>query len=207
MSNYNPVIHHRRSIRLKNFDYSKSGFYFITLVCQNRIHRFGEIEDSKIILNEFGQIAEREWLNLPTRFLNIELHTFQIMPDHIHFILQIREADTLRATARVAQTAAEEERAAGVEREAGEERAAARAAQTDQVRATLAVATDPPTAPSLGDIVGAYKSIVSVECLKIYKSKNETMGKLWLRNYYERIIRNETAYHAISKYISENPSK
>jgi REP element-mobilizing transposase RayT len=59
---------------------------------------------------------------------------------------------------------------------------------------------------TVGDIVGAYKSLVSNGCLEIYKSKNERMGKLWQRNYYENIIRDEKAYLAISNYIINNPA-
>jgi putative transposase len=58
---------------------------------------------------------------------------------------------------------------------------------------------------AISDIVGAYKSLVANECLKIYKSKNETMGKLWQRNYYEHIIRNSKSYHTIANYIVNNP--
>ena len=59
----------------------------------------------------------------------------------------------------------------------------------------------------MGNIVGAYKSLVANECLKIYQNKNEFMGKLWQRNYYERIIRNEKAGQAIAEYILNNPAK
>lgn len=61
--------------------------------------------------------------------------------------------------------------------------------------------------PTIGNIVGAYKSLVANACLEIYKSKNETMGKLWQRNYYEHIIRNEKSYQTISEYIINNPAK
>lgn len=71
----------------------------------------------------------------------------------------------------------------------------------NDIRATARVA------PSVSDIVGAYKSLVANGCLEIYKSKNETMGKLWQRNFYERIIRNEQSYQNISKYIINNPAK
>ena len=63
------------------------------------------------------------------------------------------------------------------------------------------------TNSTIGDIVGAYKSLVANGCLEIYKSKNELMGKLWQRNYYEHIIRNEQAYQNISNYIINNPIK
>jgi REP element-mobilizing transposase RayT len=59
----------------------------------------------------------------------------------------------------------------------------------------------------VGDIVGAYKSIVANECLKLFKSKNQPMGKLWQRNYYEHIIRNEKSYLEIVQYILDNPIK
>jgi REP element-mobilizing transposase RayT len=64
-----------------------------------------------------------------------------------------------------------------------------------------------PARTTIGDIVGAYKSLVFNACLDIYKSKNERMGKLWLRNYYEIIIRNEFSYQNISNYIINNPAK
>jgi putative transposase len=64
MPQYNPKIHHRRSIRLKGYDYSQAGMYFITICCQNRTCRFGEITDNEMILNEFGQIALNEWIKL-----------------------------------------------------------------------------------------------------------------------------------------------
>lgn len=62
-------------------------------------------------------------------------------------------------------------------------------------------------APTVSDIVGAYKSLVANGCLEICKSKNETMGKLWQRNYYEHIIRDIQSYQRISEYIINNPSK
>lgn len=61
--------------------------------------------------------------------------------------------------------------------------------------------------PKISDIIGAYKSIVSNACLQLFKSQNKTMGKLWQRNYYEHIIRDERAYQNISNYIINNPSK
>ena len=68
------------------------------------------------------------------------------------------------------------------------------------------------TAPTIGDIVGAYKSLVANRCLEIYKSKyagenQRAMGKLWQRNYYEHIIRNEASHRAIADYIIHNPAK
>jgi len=88
---------------------------------------------------------------------------------------------------------------------------------TDPVGATLAVAQNTagtgaspaPTRKWVGDIVGAYKSLVAKDCLEIFKQKNpdEMMGKLWQRNYHEHIIRNEQSYQRVSEYIINNPAK
>ena len=75
---YNPLIHHRRSIRLKGYDYSKAGAYFITICCEDRIHRFGKVSGDEMILNQSGTIAYNEWINLAERFPNFELDVFQI---------------------------------------------------------------------------------------------------------------------------------
>jgi REP element-mobilizing transposase RayT len=88
-SKYNPRIHHRRSIRLKGYDYSQAGWYFITICCQGRICRFGHIENGEIILNEYGKIARDEWMRTTEIRPNVELGEFVIMPNHLHGIIQI----------------------------------------------------------------------------------------------------------------------
>ena len=49
---YNPDWHHRRSIRLRNRDFSQAGAYFITLCVENREHIFGNVVDGEMNLNE-----------------------------------------------------------------------------------------------------------------------------------------------------------
>ncbi len=195
---FNPHIHHRRSIRLKGFDYSQAGLYFITICCQDRFCHFGHVENDAMILNEYGQIAFDEWMKLPERFPNFELDVFQIMPNHIHAIISLTnpaDAAAVRATLAVAHdgdavvpigdTVAHDTIGAGVN----------------------PAPTGTGTGTGVSDIVGAYKSLVSNGCLKIFKSKNEMMGKLWQRNYYEHIIRNEQSYQRIAEYIMNNPIK
>src|SRR5690606_9254532 len=89
MTRYDPNIHHRRSIRLKGYDYAKEGLYFITLYVQNREHIFGKIKNGKMILNPYGQIAHEEWLNTGNIRDNVALHEFIVMPDHFHAIIEI----------------------------------------------------------------------------------------------------------------------
>ena len=94
---YNPNIHHRRSIRLKGYDYSQAGLYFITICCQNRAFLFGEITNGKMVLNNAGKIANDEWLNTPKIRPNVELGEFIIMPNHIHGIIRILDRGELHS--------------------------------------------------------------------------------------------------------------
>ncbi|MEP9410249.1 MAG: transposase [Candidatus Brocadia sp.] len=86
---YNPEIHHRHSIRLRDYDYSQSGAYFVTICSWNRKCLFGEIVNGNMLLNEFGQIVKNEWQHTGIIRLNVELDVFVIMPNHMHGILII----------------------------------------------------------------------------------------------------------------------
>jgi REP element-mobilizing transposase RayT len=81
--------HHRKSIRLREYDYSQGGAYFITILSKNHQCIFGEILDGKIRLNKLGEIIQEQWLMLPDRYEEIELDNFIIMPNHIHGIIII----------------------------------------------------------------------------------------------------------------------
>ncbi len=150
--------------------------YYITICCQKRICRFGKIENEIMYLNELGKIANDEWRKLHERFNNIELDIFQIMPNHMHAILIMNDIIPGLTTG------------AGVN--------PARTTARTTVENKLIY---------LGDIIGAFKSLVFNECLEIYKIRNEIMGKLWHRNYWEHIIRNEKSYNRIVEYINNNP--
>ena len=187
MDKYNINIHHRKSIRLKGYDYSQAGLYFITICCENREHRFGKIvvgagfTPAQMILNDYGEVAYNEWAKLPERFTNFELDVFQIMPNHMHGIIVLN--DVVGAGFTPAQNDNDINRHPQL-----------------QKGATARVA------PTIGDIVGAYKSLVTNACIDICNSKNIRLEKLWQRNYHEHIIRNEQSYQTISNYIINNPA-
>ena len=84
-----PERHHRRSIRMKGHDYSRSGAYFITICTHGRECLFGDVKEGKMRLNEAGSMVERFWLEIPIHFHHVELDTFQVMPNHIHGIIAI----------------------------------------------------------------------------------------------------------------------
>ena len=79
--------HRRRSIRLREYDYSQTGAYFIKLVVYDRAVLFGEIAGGETRLNEFGRIVERAWADLPEHYLNVQCDAFVVMPNHIHGII------------------------------------------------------------------------------------------------------------------------
>ena len=84
---YNPDIHHRHSIRLREYDYSATGAYFITICTQDRTCRFGEICEGAIVLNDAGLMVESAWNALPERYPGVELDAFVVMPNHFHGII------------------------------------------------------------------------------------------------------------------------
>ena len=83
--------HHRRSIRLKNYDYSQAGAYYVTIDVQNRECLFGEIVNFEMILNEAGKMMDEQWNALLERFPNIELDVYLVMPNHFHGIVVVIE--------------------------------------------------------------------------------------------------------------------
>jgi putative transposase len=81
----------RQSYRLKGYDYSQEGSYFVTLCIKDREHLFGEITNGVMQLTRVGEIAVSCWKEIPQHFTNVELDEFIVMPDHIHGIIMIRE--------------------------------------------------------------------------------------------------------------------
>ena len=169
----------RKSIRLKGYDYSKEGDYFITICTQNRECLFGEFMDGKMILNDIGKIAERCYLEIPKHFPNVELDIFQIMPNHIHFIICIVGAENFLPIKNELNIRADDylplqERCHRFQK---------------------------PVPKSIASIVKGFKIGVTKLC-----NQNE-LGFQWQRGYYEHIILNEKSYGEIYNYIESNVSK
>jgi hypothetical protein len=91
MVRFDPQKHHRRSIRLKGFDYSQAGAYFVTMVTWRRELLFGEIVNREMILSGYGKIVQKWWEEISVHFANVETGAFVIMPNHIHGIILIHE--------------------------------------------------------------------------------------------------------------------
>jgi len=96
---------HRRSIRLRGYDYSRNGPYFVTTCVQNRECMFGQVVNGKMMLNEAGRMVEEEWLKTPAVRPQVELDEFVVMLNHFHGIIMIRNGPSIvGATRRVAPT-------------------------------------------------------------------------------------------------------
>lgn len=186
----------RKSIRLKGYDYSQAGLYFVTICTQNRAHLFGNIKNGEMILNDAGKMVETEWMKLTDRYKNIQLHEYVVMPNHFHAIFQIVGA-TLAVAPDMGQPPTTVGATLGVDPDNG---------QPQGIAPTPGIA---PTGKRLGDMVGAFKSITTVNYIRHIKTNDwpRFYGKLWQRNYWEHIIRNEFAYNRISQYIINNPLK
>ncbi len=234
----------RRSIRLKGYDYSQSGAYFVTIVTQGRVCLFGDVVEDRMRLNGAGEMVKTAWEGLPRRFRGVGLDVFVVMPNHVHGIIVMEESvgvplvgtqDGGRVTTRVTPTLGDGGKATTrVTPTLGDGgKATTRVAPTlgDEGKATTRVAPTlgdggkattrvTPTlgdggkattrvAPTLGDAVGAYKSMVTVEYARGVKACGWRRfdGRLWQRNYYEHVIRDEDELDRAREYIVNNPLK
>jgi len=157
----------RKSIRLKNYDYSNAGYYFVTIVTHKRANLFGSVEDGTVELNSGGKLVEELWTEIPLHFPYVTIDQYIIMPNHLHGILIIN----------------------------------------DNVGARHASPLPPDNLSQhkqqpLGTIIGSFKSAVTK---RIHDLGSLDQEKIWQRNYYEHIIRDERDYEKIYEYIQFNP--
>jgi REP element-mobilizing transposase RayT len=190
---YNPNIHRRRSIRLKGYDYSKDGVYFITLCSQNRECLFGDIVSGQMRLNTEGKIVEKYWNQLNDRFPGVETDMFVVMPNHFHGIIFINDrvgAGILPPTIeckwtppRILETPVSKLRTAPHLRAGG---------------------SPPLRKYNLGHVVAYFK----YQTTKFVVFENKSMpSRIWQRNYHEHIIRDDDELNRIREYVFQNPMK
>ena len=164
---YNPQYRRRRSIRLPHYDYSQSGFYFVTICTHQKQCLFGDLVDGKMLLNQIGKMVREEWLKSSQIRQEIELDEWVIMPNHLHGIVVIQNNNSI-----------------------------------NKKGASLAPLQRKPK--SLSSFVAGFKSSVTRR-IKIFCTQSNP--RIWQRNYYESIIRNERHLNQIRQYIIDNPYK
>ncbi len=225
MNNYNPNIHHRRSIRLKGYDYSQAGLYFITICVQDRKCLFGEIvivddvrvenfqarSRQKMLLNDAGKIADDCWLEIPRHFPNVVLHEHIVMPNHVHGIIELIKI---------------------VSPNVGAENFLPLHSSNESLSSIRVENFQPERNEfqkiiphSIGSIVRGFKigvtkwfrnNSIRVQNIESLQSPNESLSsirvqniepqQIWQRNYYEHIIRSEQSFRQIADYIKNNPN-
>ncbi len=169
--------------RLKDWDYSSSGYYFVTICVKDRMNYLGTNVNGIMELSKIGEIAARRWNDIPRNYPNIELDQFVIMPNHIHGIIIIKNRDT------------------GVNR-----RDAINRVSTNQNNIKPGGITgdyNPMMGYSLSKIIRWYKGRTAFE---IHKLKDEESFQ-WQSRFFDHIIRDEQSLENIQKYIIDNPLK
>ncbi|MEW6571733.1 MAG: transposase [Nitrospirota bacterium] len=178
VNKYNPDIRHRRSIRLKGYDYSEAGAYFVTICTKDRECLFGDVVNGEMRLNEAGKMVQKWWYEIATKFRNIELDGSVIMPNHLHGIIVI-SVDNCRGEV------------------------SSPVLKTDETKTRKEGGVPPPLRKrTLGQIVAYFKYQTTKQ---INQNRNTPRVPVWQRNYYDRIIRNETELNKMREYILNNP--
>jgi REP element-mobilizing transposase RayT len=165
--NYNPQLHHRRSIRLRDYNYSQTGAYFVTLCTYQKQCLLGDVVDGTMQLNQFGEIVAEEWQKSSQIRQEIALDRWVIMPNHIHGIVMIHAPTDIR--------------------------------KNDQ---RINSTTSRMKPRSLSSFITGFKSATTK---RVNQIRDTPRTPFWQRNYYDRIIRDESALSDIRQYIINNP--
>ena len=219
MNRYNPDIHHRRSIRLKGYDYAQAGLYFITICCENREHRFGKIENGEMILNDAGKMIEKWYYEIENKFPDMKCHEMMVMPNHFHCIIQNVGADLRvcpvchsRHAYKICPVCHSDHNGNKINHtndiNMGEN---TDSEKLDLEKLPMGEHTGSPqqAGSPLHRVVQWFKTMSTNEYIRGIKTLGwpPFHGRIWQRNYYEHIIRNEHSYQRISEYIVTNPAR
>ncbi|MGD1905358.1 MAG: transposase [Leptolyngbyaceae cyanobacterium] len=207
---YDPDKYHRRSIRLKNYDYATPGSYFVTLCAQNRACLFGAISDYQMRLNDAGQMVREAWMALPQRFPKVKLDASVVMPNHFHGVITFQPTDieTVGAPLVGALDPSTDKPSLLANNPSGDLDANDMDRWRVGTRPTPIVQTSNTVPnPTLGDVVGTFKSITTHRYAMGVRHQGwpPFEKRLWQRNYYEHIIRDETVLQHLRQYIEQNP--
>jgi REP element-mobilizing transposase RayT len=194
---FDPSIHHRRSIRLKGYDYSQAGAYFITICTFLREHLLGEILDGEMRLNTVGEIVINQWRQIPDRFANVLMDEFVVMPNHVHRIVMLCDRDGVR----------DMDPNSGFARTISKGEAAATRLTGHGLCPTAAASPRRPHGTLPGSVGAIVQNFKSVTARKINIQRHTPGVPVWQRNYYEHIIRSERSYQQIAAYIAGNPAR
>ncbi len=212
---YDPRIHHRRSIRLRGYDYTQSGAYYITVVTRGRVCFLGEVADGAMVLNDAGHMIQAVWDQIPSHYQGVQTDAFMVMPNHIHGIVILVGAGPRACPGpHVGQHPG-----SGVGQRPGPDVGQRPGPHIGQHPGSGVGQRPGPgvgqpqgqpqgVAPtmSLADVVHRFKTLTTKRYIDGVKQRGwpPFPGRLWQRNYYEHIIRDETDLNGIRRYIVDN---
>ena len=176
--------HRIKSSRLQGYDYSQNGMYFVTICTKEREHFFGKVKNGKMVLNNIGKVAYQFWQEISQHFPFVRLDTCQIMPNHIHLIVEINVGVQFI------------EPANKIKNKSGFDKSNPYKKRIKNNPMLLNKIT-------LGKIIRYFKAKSSNEI----KKQIEFWKFSWQRNYYDHIIRNEIELNKIREYIILNPQQ
>ena len=161
---------------MSGYDYSESGLYFVTICTQEREDLFGNVIEGSMVLNNVGEMIEKTWSEIPAIFPDIEIDTLQMMPDHLHIIISVG-ADL-------------------------------RVCPKKSINIVDTNGSTRRSTPTFGTYIQRFKTMTTHR----YIDGIQNFGwrrfnrRLWQRNYYEHVIRDEEDLDRIRYYIEQNPS-
>jgi putative transposase len=188
--------HLRRSMRLKEYDYSQPGMYYVTIRTKGGECFLGEVVKEVMQLNEVGAIVERCWKEIPLHFPHVTLDVYQSMPNHLHGILVLNKKknpckDVLQGSpgddTPPRDAFVRTRHAVSIRDEA-----------VKNGRAKREFAK--PVAGSLPTIVGSFKSAVTKEA---HLAGCKDFG--WHGRFYDHVVRDGKDLDRIRRYILDNP--
>ncbi len=214
---FNPDRHKNISLRLQNYDYSSKWLYFITIAVQNKLCLFWSIENNIMIKKSAWEMIEWLWFELENDFPNIKLHDFIIMPNHIHWIIEIVQQnkectctvcrdtpcgypDINKYTKNIQENYFLKD-IDGVQN--------MKSIKDSQLNIQDTHKGCPYNRNNICNIIGGFKSKTTHQYIQwVYNSNWSIFNKkLWQKDFYEHIIRDDTSYNNISEYIQNNPIK
>ena len=180
------------STRLKEWDYSKSGYYFVTICIKNRECLFGSVCDGTIILSDMGKIADKCWQEIPEHFPFVQPDEYIIMPNHVHGIIVIDKRDVVDTQNIASETENETQNVETQNFASLQKRQRHRQWNPNKFG---------PQSNNLASIIRGFKIGV-----KKFATTNDIFFK-WQSRFHERIIRNEKELMNVRNYIRNNPLK
>jgi len=175
-----------KSVRLQGYDYAQNGMYFVTICAKDKEHFFGEIENGEMILNEIGKIANQFWQEIPKHFPFVNLDEYQIMPNHVHGIIEIINRDFVETPFMASWGLPDAEKILQNTQNAGNPRDAINRVSTEdnKKRGGITGENNPMLNPnSLSKIIRWYKGRCTFE---IKKQFNPILFA-WQSRYYDHI--------------------